>query len=102
MQNEKFAYSILEAAEASNSSRTSVYEAIAQGKLIARKNGKRTIILQDDLLRWLNDLPAVASSPSHLPRSVSKAQRRDTETSRRVRAPTSGPKKYIGEPDHDG
>ncbi|MGH9637076.1 MAG: helix-turn-helix domain-containing protein [Candidatus Angelobacter sp.] len=35
-----------------------IYEAIADGELIARKLGRRTIILRDDLMLWLNSLPA--------------------------------------------
>jgi excisionase family DNA binding protein len=37
--------------------RTSLYEAIASGKLIARKMGKRRIILRSDLMKFLSDLP---------------------------------------------
>ena len=40
--------------------RTSVYEAIRSGELVARKRGRRTVILCDDLRRWLDNLPAVA------------------------------------------
>jgi excisionase family DNA binding protein len=56
------AYSIVEACEASGVGRTSIYEAINSGKLIARKNGRRTVILCDDLRRWLQSLPVTNSN----------------------------------------
>jgi len=40
--------------------RTKVYEAIATGSLKARKCGKRTLILRDDLRRFLASLPSAA------------------------------------------
>jgi excisionase family DNA binding protein len=57
---ERVAYSIAEAAEAASIGRTKIYEAINNGSLIARKHGKRTIILRDDLRAFLAALPAVA------------------------------------------
>ena len=61
------AYSIAEACEVSGISRTSVYEAINSRELIARKHGRRTVILADDLRRWLHNLPVTA------PKTASKA-----------------------------
>jgi hypothetical protein len=52
------ALSIRAASKVSGIGRTSLYAAIKAGKLIARKCGKRTIILQSDLINWLNSLPA--------------------------------------------
>jgi hypothetical protein len=57
----KLACSIEEFAEFSNSSRSSVYAAIAAGELIARKMGARTIILAAEGLQYLNNLPAAKS-----------------------------------------
>jgi excisionase family DNA binding protein len=57
--NAPLAYSIAEACAAARTSRTSIYQAIKSGELIARKRGRRTVILFDDLRRWLNSLPAV-------------------------------------------
>ena len=54
---QKLALTIEEAIEAGAGSRTKVYEAINAGKLRARKRGKRTIILADDLQKYLDDLP---------------------------------------------
>jgi excisionase family DNA binding protein len=55
--NTPLAYSIAEACEIARIGRTSIYEAINSGALIARKNGRRTVILFDDLRRWLQSLP---------------------------------------------
>ncbi|MEQ1768503.1 MAG: DNA-binding protein [Devosia sp.] len=38
-------------------SRRKLYEAINSGALKARKNGKRTVILDGDLRAWLDNLP---------------------------------------------
>ena len=51
------AYTIAEACEVSGVGRTTIYKAIKSGKLIARKFGRRTIILADDLAAWLRSLP---------------------------------------------
>ncbi len=37
--------------------RTKIYEAISSGRLKARKYGKRTLILKDDLRQFLESLP---------------------------------------------
>jgi excisionase family DNA binding protein len=57
------AYSIAEACAAARAGRTAIYEAIKAGELIARKRGRRTIILSEDLRRWLDDLPALTTKP---------------------------------------
>jgi excisionase family DNA binding protein len=53
------AYSVLEACEAARVGRTSLYEAIRAGELRAVKHAKRTLILGDDLRRWLESLPVI-------------------------------------------
>jgi Helix-turn-helix domain len=60
--NAPLAFTVSEACTAARSGRTATYEAIKSGELIARKRGRRTIILCDDLRRWLNRLPAVVSA----------------------------------------
>ena len=50
--------SIKAACERTGLGRTSLYAAIRDGKLIARKFGRRTIILATDLDRFLAALPA--------------------------------------------
>jgi excisionase family DNA binding protein len=54
------AHNISEVCALSRASRTVVYEAINSGELVAHKRGRRTIVLTDDLRRWLENLPVVA------------------------------------------
>ena len=54
---EKQAYSIKEVTAAGGGSRSTIYEAIKNGTLKAKKRGKRTIILAPDLVRYLESLP---------------------------------------------
>ena len=73
--NTPLAYSIAEASEVSRIGRTSIYEAISSRELIARKHGRRTVILADDLRRWLQNLPVTnrksqAEADSHLESGV--------------------------------
>ena len=51
------ALSIAEGCAMANMGRTKIYNAIKGGKLTARKFGKRTLILKDDLRRFLESLP---------------------------------------------
>jgi excisionase family DNA binding protein len=53
----KLAFSPNAAAEATGVGRTKIFEAIKEHQLKARKFGRRTIILRDDLLAWLLALP---------------------------------------------
>jgi excisionase family DNA binding protein len=56
------ALSISEVCNATTLGRTKIYKAIAQGRLKARKDGKRTIILTDDLRAFLMALPSASST----------------------------------------
>lgn len=51
--------SILEACAVAGIGRTKIYEAISEGRLKARKFGKRTIVLRADLQTFLSGLPVV-------------------------------------------
>jgi excisionase family DNA binding protein len=55
------AYSIADAAKIVGVGRSKLYLELADGRLSARKVGKRTIILADDLRAWLAKLPAMAA-----------------------------------------
>jgi len=56
----KLAFSITEAARRADAGRTSIYRAISAGELVCRKRGRRSIILAEDLNRWLSALPTFA------------------------------------------
>jgi len=51
------AYGIDEACAAANVCRDKLYGAIRDGLLVARKYGRRTLILEDDLRAFLQSLP---------------------------------------------
>ncbi len=53
------AFSIAEVCAISGFGRDTIYAAVRNGKLIARKLGKRTIVTANDLDRFLNSLPAL-------------------------------------------
>jgi excisionase family DNA binding protein len=54
--------SILEAGAVAGVGRSSIYKAIATGELVARKLGRRRIVLRVDLNNFLAALPIVARS----------------------------------------
>jgi excisionase family DNA binding protein len=56
------AYSVAEACAAACAGRTVLYEAIRSGELRAIKRGRRTLILKDDLIRWLTSHPVIVSA----------------------------------------
>jgi excisionase family DNA binding protein len=58
-QMTKLVHSIAEACSISDTGRTALYQAIRLGKLRAVKRGKRTLILTEDLRRWVETFPAV-------------------------------------------
>ncbi|MBI4183706.1 MAG: helix-turn-helix domain-containing protein [Proteobacteria bacterium] len=57
----KLTFSIDEAAEAAGVGRTLLYSELAAGRLRAKKVGRRTIILADDLESWLRSAPALSA-----------------------------------------
>ncbi|MBZ6079179.1 DNA-binding protein [Microvirga puerhi] len=54
--------SVRETAKKSGCGRSIVYEAIASGRLRAKKLGRRTIVLEHDRQSWLDSLPAVKAT----------------------------------------
>jgi excisionase family DNA binding protein len=55
----QIAHAIADVVSKAPISRTSVYIAIKEGRLKARKLGRRTLILDEDLRSWLASLPTV-------------------------------------------
>lgn len=51
------ALTIKDACTLSGVSRTTIYEAIKAGALVARKCGNRTLIRHDDLKSWIDGFP---------------------------------------------
>jgi hypothetical protein len=51
-------YTLHEVGVIAHVSRSQIYKAIGQGKLLARKRGGTTLILAEDLWRWLEGLPS--------------------------------------------
>ena len=64
MVTSALAHSVSEACSITHTGRTSLYEAIRSGALRAVKRGRRTLILADDLRRWVEALPPVVVDPS--------------------------------------
>ena len=56
---DRAAYTIADAVEAGAGSKSTIYEAIKDGRLRARKRGRSTIILAEDLSAFLRALPAI-------------------------------------------
>ena len=56
------AYTIKEACVVSRTGKTTLYGAIRRGELVARKLGKKTLILEPDLRRWIEHLPTLAAA----------------------------------------
>ena len=55
----KIAVTIPEAVEMTGISRTTLYKLFSEGKLTRRKMGKRSLVLIEDLERYVKSLPAV-------------------------------------------
>jgi len=54
-----------EAAESTGFARTRIFQAIRDGKMTARKDGKATVIEIDELARWVRSLPTRGRQPEH-------------------------------------
>jgi excisionase family DNA binding protein len=53
----RIAHSIEDVARVTSCGRTIIYEEIKAGRLMARKLGRRTVVLDSDLQAWLANLP---------------------------------------------
>jgi len=62
----QIALKISEVCAVSRIGRTKVYDAINRGELLAKKHGKSTLVLHNDMVEWLNALPTVS------PKSISR------------------------------
>lgn len=49
------------AARATGRSRTRIYKAIGNGELVARKDGRATLIERSELERWVKAMPVLAT-----------------------------------------
>lgn len=58
---EPLALGIIDAARTAGVGRSTIFEEINAGRLKARKAGRRTLILRDDLAAWLASLPCRTS-----------------------------------------
>lgn len=56
---EQLALTVTEACAAARIGRTTLYEAIKSGDLVAAKYGRKTLIRVNDLRRWLASLPTI-------------------------------------------
>jgi excisionase family DNA binding protein len=58
IQMQREGLSVAEACAVAGIGRTKLYQAISDGNLKARKCGKRTLVLRDDLRDFLAELPS--------------------------------------------
>jgi len=63
-EQRRAALSIADAALEARCGRDKIYRAIRDGRLIARKFGRRTIIRADDFDRFLDELPLLELGPA--------------------------------------
>ena len=63
---EPLAYGIPQVCRLTGLGRTTIYGAIKSGHLTARRYGRRTVVLEHDLLRFLNNLPEITSAETAL------------------------------------
>jgi excisionase family DNA binding protein len=63
---ERIAYSIDEAAQSAGIGLTKLREEIREGRLVARKIGKRTVVTVTDLAAWAEQLPKTRLSHSDI------------------------------------
>ena len=62
---QKMAFSVDEAAMRAGLGRDAIYAAVRQGKLEAKKMGRRTLVTADALRRYLDSLPSLQLPQPH-------------------------------------
>lgn len=62
MEPAQDAYSVENFARRNGIGRTTAYEEIKEGRLVARKVGARTVVLDEDAKAWRENLPKVEAS----------------------------------------
>jgi excisionase family DNA binding protein len=63
---EQLALTVAEVCIVARVGKTVLYQAISSGALRARKRGRRTLLLPDDLREWVDHLPPLeTSAPIH-------------------------------------
>ena len=74
------AHSIAEACSRSGIGRTALYDLINTGQLPTRKRGRRTLILDEDLVRYVQSLPPlIAKQPGTTPPKGGPTDRNDSD-----------------------
>lgn len=63
MSKSPIAYKIADAVIVSGRARTRIFNAIKNGELTARKDGKATLIEDDELRRWVKTFPTIGRQP---------------------------------------
>jgi excisionase family DNA binding protein len=56
--HQKIAVTILEAVQMTGIGRSTLYSLFREGKLTPRKSGKRTLLIVEDLRRYIDSLPS--------------------------------------------
>jgi|GEM_PF-260284 excisionase family DNA binding protein len=62
---EQLALTVAEACAAARIGRTTLYEAIKKGDLVAAKYGRKTLVRVDDLRSWLARLPTIHATQNN-------------------------------------
>jgi excisionase family DNA binding protein len=72
MANSKVVFSVDEFRERYGVGKTTIYEEIRAGRLMAMKVGRRTIITEEDGQNWLRSLPKANDTRLKVPAPISR------------------------------